>query len=340
MDRLNELGCYTLAGAPSSPRVVVDEVRAAERLGLGSVFISERFNIKEAVTLSGAAGAVSESIGIATAATNHNTRHPLVTASWATTMHRLTGGRFALGLGRGINMIFDMVGIPRITTAAMEDFAGLMRRLWRGEMIFGHDGPAGKFQMLHLDPTFDEPIPLLLTAFAPQTLRLGGRAFDGVVLHTFFTDETTARCVRTVKTAAEQSGRDPRSVRVWSCFATIGDHIPEPRSSAAEPRARPVAAVGVRVALAAAPVVVPPNADGRSQAGPSLGLGRHRLRARARVSRVRERAGAIHLSQQGPELPAAGQGPLRVLRVGEGPVGLRSDGPAEDKQPTTVTWYA
>jgi alkanesulfonate monooxygenase SsuD/methylene tetrahydromethanopterin reductase-like flavin-dependent oxidoreductase (luciferase family) len=34
--------------------------------------------------------------------------------------------------------------------------------------------------------------------------------------------------VRGVKQAAEQAGRDPDSVRVWSCFATIGDHLPEP----------------------------------------------------------------------------------------------------------------
>jgi len=58
-------------------------------------------------------------------------------------------------------------------------------------------------------------------------LALGGRAFDEVVLHTFFTDETLARCVRTVKDAAEQAGRDPASVRVWSCLATVGDHLPE-----------------------------------------------------------------------------------------------------------------
>jgi alkanesulfonate monooxygenase SsuD/methylene tetrahydromethanopterin reductase-like flavin-dependent oxidoreductase (luciferase family) len=51
---------------------------------------------------------------------------------------------------------------------------------------------------------------------------------DAVVLHTFFTDETTARCVRAVKQAAEAAGRDPAKVRVWSCFATIGDHLPEP----------------------------------------------------------------------------------------------------------------
>jgi hypothetical protein len=91
--QLNELGFYTLAGAPQSPAELLDEVATAESLALGSAFISERFSIKEAATLSGAVGAVSHTLGIATAATNHNTRHPQVTASYATTMHRLTGGR-------------------------------------------------------------------------------------------------------------------------------------------------------------------------------------------------------------------------------------------------------
>ena len=75
-----ELGFYTLAGAPKSPRELIDEVREAEALGLGAAFISERFNIKEACTLSGAAGAVSDDLRIITGATNHNTRHPMVTA--------------------------------------------------------------------------------------------------------------------------------------------------------------------------------------------------------------------------------------------------------------------
>jgi probable F420-dependent oxidoreductase len=80
--------------------------------------------------------------------------------------------------------------------------------------------------VLRLDPTFDEAIPLLWTALGPRSLALGGRLFDAVVLHTFFTDETLVRCVRTVKRAAEEAGRDPASVRVWSCFATVGDHLP------------------------------------------------------------------------------------------------------------------
>jgi probable F420-dependent oxidoreductase len=228
MDPLARLGFYTLAGAPRSPRDLLDEVADGERLGLGWVFISERLNIKEAATLSGAVGAVSRLLQIATAATNHSTRHPLVTAAYATTMHRLTDGRFTLGLGRGIDLMWRALGLPPVTTAQMEDFAGLMRRLWRGETIIGHDGPAGRYPFLRLDPTFAEDIPMGLVAFGPNSLRLGGRAFDQVVLHTFFTDETTMRCVQTVKEAAEQQGRDPAAVGVWSCFATIGDHLPEP----------------------------------------------------------------------------------------------------------------
>ena len=227
MDRMNELAFYTLAGAPRTPRDLILEIQQAEALGLGSAFISERFNIKEAATLSGAAGAVSNEIGIATAATNHNTRHPMVTAAYAMTMHRLTEGRFSLGLGRGIAPMFKAYGLPSIKTAQIEDFVGLMRRIWRGEVVVGHDGPAGKYPLLTMGPDYSEHIPMTFTAFGPNSLALGGRVFDAVVLHTFFTDETTARCVRAVKRAAEEAGRDPSSVRVWSCFATVGDHLAE-----------------------------------------------------------------------------------------------------------------
>ena len=109
----------------------------------------------------------------------------------------------------------------------MEDFAQMMRRLWHGEVIFNHDGPMGQYPILVLDPAFNEDIRLALVAFGPKTLALGGRLYDDVILHTYFTPQTVARCVRTVKDAAEQAGRDPDTVRVWSCFATVGDHLPE-----------------------------------------------------------------------------------------------------------------
>lgn len=224
---LPELGCYGLAGHSSSPRDLLDEVRLAERLGIGSIFLSERFNVKDAAVLAGAAGAVSETIGIATAATNHNTRHPLVTATFATTMHRLTGGRYAFGLGRGFDLLFDVMGVPRVTGAQLEDAIGIYRSLWHGQAVLGHDGPAGSYPYLSQDSSFDEDIPVLMMAIGGKTLELAGRVADGVVLHTFLSDETLARSVATIRRSAEEAGRDPASVRVWAVLATVEESIGE-----------------------------------------------------------------------------------------------------------------
>ena len=93
-------------------------------------------------------------------------------------------------------------------------------------MILGHDGPAGRYPVLHLDSSFDEDIPIGFVAFGPNSLALAGRCFDMVVLHTFFTDETVERCVHRAARRRGR-GRDPASVRIWSCYATIGDHLPD-----------------------------------------------------------------------------------------------------------------
>jgi probable F420-dependent oxidoreductase len=215
-----ELGIYTLPGHTERPAELLDEVRAAERLGLGSVWISERYDVKEAAALSGAASAATSEIFIGTGATNHYTRHPLVTAAFGSTMSRLSQGRFALGLARGIGVRNSMMGLRNATNAELSDFVGLMRRLWRGERVVGHKGAAGEFSHLHLASWLDEPIPLLLCAFGRRSLEFAGSVFDGVILHTFMSDEAVERAVSLVRRGAEKAGRDPASVKVWTVLAT------------------------------------------------------------------------------------------------------------------------
>jgi 5,10-methylenetetrahydromethanopterin reductase len=222
-----ELGCYGLAGHTDSPSDLLDEIRLAETLGMGAMFLSERFNLKDAGVLAGAAATISHRIGIGTAATNHNTRHPLVTATMATTLHRLSGGRYALGLGRGFDALFDVMGLPRVTGAQLEDVIGIYRTLWSGGSVLGHEGPAGSYPYLSQDSSFDEQIPILMMAVGERTLRLAGRLADGVVLHTFLTDEALARSVRIVRQSAEEAGRDPSEVRVWAVLATVEESVPE-----------------------------------------------------------------------------------------------------------------
>jgi probable F420-dependent oxidoreductase len=223
---LDELGFYCLAGGVESARPIFDELKQAEQLGFGTAFISERGN-KETIALSGAALATTTKLRVASGVTNTNTRHPQILASAAATLCDLSDGRFVLGIGRGIEIVMKVMGLKLQTTAQLEDFANVMRRLWNGETIGGHDGPMGRYPVLRLGSNVRARVPLMLAAFGPNSLALAGRCFDEVLLHTYFTDETTARAVRTARDAAEAAGRDPADVKVWSCFATVGDHLPE-----------------------------------------------------------------------------------------------------------------
>ncbi len=56
--------------------------------------------------------------------------------------------------------MYDAFGVPAVTTAQMEDFAQVMRKLWHGEVVLDHDGPIGKYPVLFLDSDFDEDIRL------------------------------------------------------------------------------------------------------------------------------------------------------------------------------------
>jgi alkanesulfonate monooxygenase SsuD/methylene tetrahydromethanopterin reductase-like flavin-dependent oxidoreductase (luciferase family) len=54
-------------------------------------------------------------------------------------------------------------------------------------------------------------------------MRWAGAVADGVILHTFFSDEALARCVATIRQGAEDAGRDPERIRVWAVLATLCD---------------------------------------------------------------------------------------------------------------------
>ena len=232
MQRMNELGFYTLAGAPQSPRDLLDEVREGEELGLGSVFISERFNVKEAATLSRRRGrGRRREIGIATG--GDQPQHPPPDGHRGVRHDHAPADRRSL-LARPRPRASARSSTPSACRASRPPDRGLRRphaaASGSGEVDLrprrsGRDAT----RCSTMGPEFDEDIPMTFTAFAPKIARSSaGRVFDAVVLHTFFTDETTgALRAHRASAAAEEAGRDPASVRVWSCFATVGDHLPD-----------------------------------------------------------------------------------------------------------------
>ncbi|MFF2059892.1 hypothetical protein [Rhodococcus qingshengii] len=59
---------------------------------------------------------------------------------------------------------------------------------------------------------------------------MASRSYDEVVLHTFFSNDFVVREVKKIRNTAEQMGRDPQSVELWSRCGGRRDrrkHVPE-----------------------------------------------------------------------------------------------------------------
>jgi 5,10-methylenetetrahydromethanopterin reductase len=215
---LDRLGCYVLPGGVPDPRPGLQQARVAEDLGLGTAWISERYDTKDLPALAGAIGQVTTRIRIAAGITHPGLRHPMVLAAMGQTLQALTDERFALGLGRSAAWRWQAYGVPAPTLESLGDTADILRRLWAGETV-SYDGPLGTFPALRLAQRADvSPPTMLLAAVGPKTLELAGRAFDGVILHPFLTTDAVHRSVGIVRDAARSARRDPDSLR---CYATV-----------------------------------------------------------------------------------------------------------------------
>lgn len=215
-----ELSCYLLPGHSTTPVDAIEEARQAEAMGLGKVWLSERFDVKDAGVICSAALAVTERIHVATAGTNIHTRHPLVLATLCNTLHYMSGGRFELGLARGVAIRNQLMGLKDVTNAQLVEGLEILRTLWRGEKVMGHEGKMGTLPYLSMGDWIDAQIPVHFVGFGPKSLRFAGRHFDGVHLHTFITDQGLQRARALIRQGAEEAGRDPDSIKIYSVYAT------------------------------------------------------------------------------------------------------------------------
>jgi len=218
-----ELSCYLLPGHTTTPADAIDEAKQAETLGLGKVWLSERFDVKDAGVICSAALAVTDTIHVATAATNLHTRHPMVLATMCSSLHHMSGGRFELGLARGVEIRNQLMGLKSVSNAQLAEGIELLRKLWRGDKVMGHDGTMGNLPYLSMGDWMDADIPIHFVGFGPKSLRFAGGHFDGVHLHTFVTDNGLRRAKAFIQQGAEDAGRDSDTVKLWSVYATALD---------------------------------------------------------------------------------------------------------------------
>lgn len=236
--RSTDLGAYVIAGRVVSelPEVLANETAArtvrqgiddgveAEKLGFANVYLSERWNLKEAGVVLGAIGARTERIGLGTGLVSPARRHVLHMAAFGATMQAAAGPRFLLGLGRGDHAYLRHEGLQTAGFDGIVDYVDILRRLWAGEVV-SYDGPAGRHEQIKLGDIYHGPAPKIFygTFGLPKAAAAVAKAFDGVILPPMMTPEATASSVGRLRHACEVIGRDPASLRIVQCVVTAPD---------------------------------------------------------------------------------------------------------------------
>lgn len=230
---IDDLSAFVIAGrvkarpspksetAARTPAQGVDDGVEAERIGFHRVFLSERWNLKEAGALLGGIAARTSRIGVGTGVIPPAARHPLHAAGFASTMHAAYGPRFVLGLGRGDNDVMRGLGMWAASFPALVDYVSIVRRLWEGEVV-SYDGPAGTYPRLALPDLHEGPHPQIwFGSFGlPKSAEAAAKCMDGVLLVPNMTPQATHEAVGRIRAACERIGRDPNSIRIAQCVVT------------------------------------------------------------------------------------------------------------------------
>jgi 5,10-methylenetetrahydromethanopterin reductase len=233
---LPPLGVYVLPGRVTDPRAVIGQSAEAERAGLDSVWISERWGTKDFGVLVGAVSQATTRVRIAAGITHVQSRHPAVLASLAMTGQAMSDGRLIVGFGRSVPAMWAAAGLPPSTNAGIVDAVEIFRRLCRGEKV-SYDGPAGRYPSLRLTDVPDQPVPpVVFAAIGPKGLALAGRHFDGVLLHPFLTPDAVRRSVAVLRDAERAAGRTT-PVRIYATVVVACDFAPADEVVLVEARA-------------------------------------------------------------------------------------------------------
>jgi probable F420-dependent oxidoreductase len=168
---------------------LVDAARRAEEAGAEVVWVPE---LHRSATVAAAALAQGTTrAGVGTAIALAFTRSPMVTALEALDLDELSGGRFVLGLGSGVQRLNEdwhnaRWGKP---VAHLRETVRNVRHFWAhcasGEPMALH----GEHEPMHIVgyerpfPAVRTQIPVYLAAMGPVMIRLAGEIADGWISH-------------------------------------------------------------------------------------------------------------------------------------------------------------
>jgi probable F420-dependent oxidoreductase len=157
--------------------------------------------------------------------TNPGIRDPTITASWYATVHDISNGRMAMGIGRG-DSSRRVVGLKPVRVAEFERRCAMVRDLMNGREVDWND------KQLKLEWVREElpEIPMWIAGYGPKALAVAGRVADGVIIQ--LADPQIIQWIMdTARRAAEEAGRDPSELK---CIVGAPSNVTDDIGSARE----------------------------------------------------------------------------------------------------------
>jgi probable F420-dependent oxidoreductase len=148
--------------------------------------------------------------------TNPGTREPTVLASGYATLHDISNGRMAMGIGRG-DSARRYIGQQPVKVAEFERRLRMIKDFMNGRPVDWNDK---ELQLKWVRPELPE-IPMWVAGYGPKALAVAGRVGDGVVIQLADPD-IIQWIMETARAAAAEAGRDPSELK---CIVSAPSHI-------------------------------------------------------------------------------------------------------------------
>jgi alkanesulfonate monooxygenase SsuD/methylene tetrahydromethanopterin reductase-like flavin-dependent oxidoreductase (luciferase family) len=212
----------------------VEVAVAAERAGFDYVTVQDhpyQARFDDTWTLLSWMAARTERVALLPNVANLALRPPAVLAKAAATLDRLSGGRFALGLGAGgFPDAIAAMGGPRRRPAdslgALREAIAVIRAMWSTERAVRIPGAYYQLAGVHPGPPPTHPIGIWLGVYGPRALTLLGEVADGWSVSVGrVPEDELARMHARIDAAAVDAGRDPEQI---TRMANLGAELDEP----------------------------------------------------------------------------------------------------------------